>query len=147
MARLAHDDPIIIDKALALCETILARPGFSSVRDAVNEFMKDDTARARYAAVNRLGTELAEKQQRGAELAAEEIESFKAAREELARDTVAAAFLDAQHQLHRLEATLHAYITKTLQLGRVPTESDFASESCGPACGCHSSGSNGDAAL
>jgi cell fate (sporulation/competence/biofilm development) regulator YlbF (YheA/YmcA/DUF963 family) len=146
MARLAHDDPIIIDKVIALCETIIARPGFSSVRNAVNEFINDDTARARYAAVNRLGTELAEKQQRGAELAPEEIESYQTAREELGCNAVVAAFLDAQHQLHRLEATLHAYITKTLQLGRVPTESDFAADSCGPACGCHSSRSNGNSA-
>ncbi len=142
MARLAHDDPFILDKAQALCETILSRPGFASVRNAVSEFMNDSSARARYEAVNRLGTELSQKQQRGIELAPEEIQRFKSAQRELASNPAAAAFLDAQQQLHRLEATLHAYITKTLQLGRVPTESDFAADTCGPTCGCHSSGTN-----
>jgi cell fate (sporulation/competence/biofilm development) regulator YlbF (YheA/YmcA/DUF963 family) len=138
MARLAHDDPIILDKTIALCETILARPGFVSVRSAVADFMQNEATRDRYASLNKLGSELSQKQSNGTELSPSEIEQFEAAREELSNDPLASAFFDAQQQLHRLESTLHAYITRTLQLGRVPDESDFEKEGCGPACGCHS---------
>jgi hypothetical protein len=50
---------------------------------------------------------------------------------------VARGFLDAQQALHQLQETVTQQLTKTLELGRMPTKEDFESGSCGSGCGCH----------
>jgi hypothetical protein len=47
---------------------------------------------------------------------------------------VARGFLDAQQQMQSVKSSVTKYVSKTLELGRVPSEDDF--ESCGPSCSC-----------
>jgi hypothetical protein len=50
---------------------------------------------------------------------------------------VARGFLDAQEELQQVQQSVHKYIKKTLELGRMPAEEDLAEGSCGHGCGCH----------
>jgi hypothetical protein len=36
-----------------------------------------------------------------------------------------------------VQETIHQYVNKTLELGRLPTEEDLNGGSCGHGCGCH----------
>jgi hypothetical protein len=49
---------------------------------------------------------------------------------------VARDFLDAQQELHQVHTSINQYISKTLELGRLPTEADMDSGECGHDCGC-----------
>ncbi len=107
------------------------------MRSIVREFFNDETARDRYETLSRIGRELAERQSQGNELTSDEISAYEDARAALDEVPGTAGFFDAQHQLQRLEGTLHAYITRTLQLGRVPEPEDFSCGNCGSGCDCH----------
>ena len=45
-------------------------------------------------------------------------------------------FMDAQEELHELQQSVQTYVNKTLELGRLPTESELSHGSCGHGCGC-----------
>ena len=50
---------------------------------------------------------------------------------------VARGFLDAQDELHHVQQSIQQYVTKTLELGRMPTEEEMnGGGSCGHGCGC-----------
>ena len=50
---------------------------------------------------------------------------------------VTRGFLDAQEEMHHVHESINQFVSKTLELGRMPVESDFASEGgCGDGCGC-----------
>jgi hypothetical protein len=50
---------------------------------------------------------------------------------------VARGFLDAQQQMHKTQETVMKFVSKTFELGRVPTMEDMQEGSCGTGCGCH----------
>ena len=70
-------------------------------------------------------------------LTGEEISDFEQHREALLGNPVAKGFLDAQEELHQVQESIHKYVNKTLELGRLPNEEDFSDGSCGHGCGCH----------
>jgi hypothetical protein len=50
---------------------------------------------------------------------------------------VAREFLDAQQELHEVQESIHKYVSKTLELGRLPSEDELCSGGCGDhGCGC-----------
>jgi len=57
-------------------------------------------------------------------------------REALLNNPVARGFMDAQEELHQVQESIQQYVTKTLELGRVPSEEEMDSGSCGHGCGC-----------
>jgi cell fate (sporulation/competence/biofilm development) regulator YlbF (YheA/YmcA/DUF963 family) len=81
------------------------------------------------------GEYLHHKQHQGVQLGDEEIAEYEQHRETMLRNPVARAFLDAQENMRGVQETVTRYLTKTLEIGRVPTEADF--ESCGHGCSCH----------
>jgi cell fate (sporulation/competence/biofilm development) regulator YlbF (YheA/YmcA/DUF963 family) len=83
------------------------------------------------------GNALHEKQHNGHTLDGVEIADFEKHRDELLKNPAAAAYLDAQEELHQLQHSIQKHVSKTLQLGRVPTEADLEEGSCGHGCGCH----------
>ena len=40
-------------------------------------------------------------------------------------------------QEYNVQATIHQYVNKTLELGRMPTDEDMSGGGCGHGCGCH----------
>ena len=69
-------------------------------------------------------------------LTAEEISAFEKDRDNLMQNPVARGFLDAQEQFHQVQKSVNQLVSKTLELGHLPTEEDLESGECGHDCGC-----------
>ena len=137
MTLLAEKSPVL-EKTRELCAAIAGDARFVQLQKDVERFLEDDSARLMYQTVHERGEELHQKQHAGIKLAPSEIKDFEAARDELLRNNVASAFLDAQGELEALQRTIAKYITTTLEIGRVPTEAELSDEGgcCGGGCGC-----------
>jgi cell fate (sporulation/competence/biofilm development) regulator YlbF (YheA/YmcA/DUF963 family) len=131
----------VMEKTRELCAAIAEDQHFAKLQKDVERFLDDDAARLMYQTVHERGEELHHKQHAGVKLAPAEIREFEAARDELMRNEVASAFLDAQGELENLQRTINKYVNMTLELGRVPTEKDIVESEqggcCGGGCCCH----------
>ena len=127
----------IEDKTRELCQTIIDQPEMISIRKRIDTFMSDPGARGQYEAVMTKGQALQEKQARSQPLESTEIADFEKQRDALMQNSIARGFLEAQEELHEMQHLIQKSISKTLELGRVPTEGDFDNGSCGHGCGCH----------
>lgn len=132
----AIEDSVVIQKTKELCQIIVEQPEFRSIRQRVDTFLSNETAKSRYQLVVEKGDALQQKQQFGVPLSDDEIGDFEKNREVLLGDPVARNFLDAQQEMHKLQESVMQYVTKTFELGRVPSTEDFPSGGCGPSCGC-----------
>lgn len=128
------DHQTVLDKTLELCDTIVSQPDFSAIRQNVEQFLADDQARQLYQTVVEKSETLHQKQHQGVTLTPEEISDFEGQRQTLLQNERARNFLDAQEQMRQIQDTVTRYVAKTIELGRVPSEDDFAS--CGAGCSC-----------
>jgi len=127
----------IEEKTQELCQTIIAEPEMISIRSRIDTFLADASARGQYETLMGMGQALQEKQQHGQPLAPAEISDFEKSRESLLANPVARGFLDAQEEIHEIQHSIQKKISKTLELGRLPTAEDLEEGSCGHGCGCH----------
>lgn len=130
------EETAIIQQTKELCQTIIDQPEFRQIRTRIDAFMGDDAAKGQYQLVMEKGDSLQHKQQSGLPLDNDEIAEFEKNRELLLNNPVAANFLTAQQQMHKIQESVMQYVSKTFELGRVPGLDDFPSEGCGPSCGC-----------
>jgi cell fate (sporulation/competence/biofilm development) regulator YlbF (YheA/YmcA/DUF963 family) len=126
---------LVVEKTRELCNTILAQPGMGNIRKSIDTFLADDKSREQYESLMAKGQALHEKQHRSLPLSGEEIGEFERQRETVLKNPVARGFLDAQEALHHLQEKVQTQISKTLELGRLPTTEDLEG-SCGHGCGC-----------
>ena len=126
---------VVTGKTRELCEVILADPTMGSIRSRIDTFLADNAAKTQYETVMSKGQALQDKQQQGQNLTGEEISDFEKHRDTLLRNPVARGFLDAQEELHDIKHSVQKMVSKTLELGRVPSAEDLE-ESCGHGCGC-----------
>ena len=127
----------IEEKTRELCQAIIDQPEMISIRKRIDTFLADPGARGQYEAVMSQGQALQEKQARSEPLESAEIAGFEKHRDALMKNSIARGFLDAQEELHELQHLIQKSISKTIELGRIPTEGDFDNGSCGHGCGCH----------
>ena len=127
----------ITQKTKELCQAILDQPGMQSIRKRIDAFMGDDKTRTQYDDLMSKAQLLQEKQRAALTISPEEESGFEADREALLKNPVARGFLDAQEELHDVQQSIHKYVDKTLELGRMPTEEDLNGGGCGHGCGCH----------
>lgn len=127
----------ILQKTRELCQTILEQPEFQAVRRHIDSFLSDEEAKMQYQLVMERGEGLQQKQQSGAALTPEEIAEFERQRDALVNNPVARAFLDAQQEMHKMQESVGQFVSKTFELGRLPSPEDFSDGSCGSGCGCH----------
>src|SRR5437899_5003905 len=127
----------VIQKTRELCQAILEQPNMQSIRQRIDAFMGNEKARAQYDGLMSKGQLLQQKQQLSMPLTGEEITDFEQHRDALMNNPVAKGFLDAQEELHQVQESIHQYVNKTLELGRLPTDEDLGGGSCGHGCGCH----------
>src|SRR6267154_5934857 len=121
METMIEETPVL-RKTKELCQVILEQPTMQSVRQRIDAFVGDEKARAQYDSLMAKGQALQQKQQSSMPLSGEEISEFEQHREELLNNPVARGFLDAQEELHTVQESIHQYVNKTLELGRMPTE-------------------------
>ncbi len=133
----ATEENAVMQKTKELCQTILEQPSMQSLRQRIDAFMGDDHTRSQYENLVNKGQALQQKQQASQPLSGEEISDFEQHRDELLRNPVARGFLDAQEELHTVQHSVHQFVTKTLELGRLPTADELNGGSCGSGCGCH----------
>ena len=126
----------VMQKTKELCQAILDQPNMQSIRQRVDAFMGDEQTRGQYDALMTKGQALQQKQQMSMPLSAEEIADFEQSREKLLGNSVARGFLDAQEELHQVQESIQQYITKTIELGRMPSDEEMSGGSCGHGCGC-----------
>ena len=125
-------------KTNELCEAILKEIQTGGIRQRIDTFLADSTARGAYESLMSRGQALQEKQHHGQPLDPTEIASFEKDRDALLKNPVAAGFLDAQEEMHELQSSVKKMVGKTIELGRIPTADDLAEGgSCGSGCGCH----------
>jgi len=135
METMIEETPVL-RKTRELCQAILDQPNMQSIRQRIDAFIGDEKTRAQYDGLMSKGQVLQQKQQTSMPLTGEEIADFEQHREALLNNPVARGFLDAQEELHQVQESIHHYVDKTLELGRLPTEEDLGGGSCGHGCGC-----------
>ena len=127
----------IEEKTRELCQAIVDQPEMISIRKRIDTFLSDSQARGQYETVMSKGQALQEKQTRSQPLESAEIADFEKHRDALMKNSIARGFLEAQEELHELQHSIHKSIAKTIELGRLPTETDLDAGSCGDGCNCH----------
>jgi len=127
----------VLRKTLELCEAIVAQPDFPAMRQHLDAFMGDESLKARYQELAEQSTSLQHRQQEGITLDSKEVSAFEQKRDAFLGNPVARSFLDAQQSMQDVRETVTRYVTRTFELGRVPTEEDFGGCGCSSGCGCH----------
>lgn len=131
------EETAVVRKTKELCQTILEGPAMQSIRRRIDAFMGDTEARAQYEGVVTKGQALQQKQQMALELSGEEVADFEKHRDALMKNPVARDFMDAQEEMHGVQESIHQYVSKTFELGRLPTEEEIHGGGCGSgSCGC-----------
>ena len=127
----------VLQKTKELCQTILDQPNMLVIRQRIDAFMGDDQARTQYDGLVSMGQTLQEKQQMSLPLTPEEIDNFQKQRDVLLKNPIARDFLDAQEELQQVQRSVQHYVSRTLELGRMPSEEEV-SGGCGGhgTCGC-----------
>lgn len=133
---LTTEESVIIQKTRELCQSILEHPEFQTVRRQVDAFLANEEAKWQYQTLVEKGEFLDHKQNQGVQISDEEISEFERLRQGLIENPVAKGFLDAQQEMQKIQDSVRKYVSKTLELGRLPGQEDFDS-SCGSGCGCH----------
>jgi cell fate (sporulation/competence/biofilm development) regulator YlbF (YheA/YmcA/DUF963 family) len=127
----------VIQKTKELCQAILDQPDMQSIRQRIDAFMGDEPTRSLYDDLMSKGQALQQKQQMSLPLTGEEIADFEQHRDKLMSNEIARGFMDAQQEMHSVQESIQQYVSKTLELGRVPTEEELNDGGgCGHGCGC-----------
>lgn len=136
--QMTTQESMITQKTKELCQAILDQPNLRTAREKIQTFAGDQQARGQYESLMSKGQALQLKQQRSQQLSQAEISEFEKDREALLNNPVARGFLDAQEELQGVHQSINQYVSKTLELGRMPSESDFEAEGCDGhgGCGC-----------
>lgn len=127
----------LIQKTRELCQTIIDQPDFRQIRQRIETFLADESAKSQYQLVMEKGDALQQRQQFGMPVENDEIAEFEKNRDLLLNNPVAREFLEAQQQMQQMQESVMQYVGKTFELGRVPGADDLSSGSCGSGCGCH----------
>jgi cell fate (sporulation/competence/biofilm development) regulator YlbF (YheA/YmcA/DUF963 family) len=134
--QLTSVDSPIVEKTRELCQSILDHPEFHSIRTHIDTFMANESAKNEYQSLLEQGDMLNHKQHQGVRLTPEEISQYESHRDRVVNNPVSAAFLQAQQEVSEIQESINKYLSKTLELGRVPSP-DELSGGCGSGCGCH----------
>jgi len=134
---LNEQDTPVIAKTRELCEALVAQDRYKAMKAKLDAFMNDTQAQAMYQELSDKQSMLVQKQESGSDLTEEEIRDFEDQRERLLLHPVAGGFVEAQQGFEELRDTVVRYVTKTFELGRVPTADEVKPKGgcCGGGCG------------
>lgn len=131
------DETPVIRKTKELCQTILDQPAYQEMKSTIMQFLSDPRMREQYQRLCEMQDLLHEKHESGQEITEMEVAQFEREENEFLSNPLAQGFINAQRAMHKIEQTVAAYVRKTFELGRMPTDADFSGGGCGPSCGCH----------
>src|SRR2546427_11506432 len=104
------ENSTVLQKTRELCQAILDRPDFQTIRQRVDAFLADESIKLQYQELSDRGAMLQHKQQTGMPLDMAEIADFEERRETFLSSPVAQAFLDAQHAMPQVRETVNQYV-------------------------------------
>jgi cell fate (sporulation/competence/biofilm development) regulator YlbF (YheA/YmcA/DUF963 family) len=136
----------VISKTKDLCASLLELDSYKRMKSQLDAFIEDEAAQELYRQLSEKQTELVQKQETSGDLTEEEIQAFEDQRERLLMHPIAGGFVEAQQGFEELRDTVVRYVTKTFELGRVPTEEEVTPKQggcCGGGCGGGGCGSGG----
>ena len=131
------------DKIRELCEALLEDDNVVAARERVAGFMNNPAATAGYAKLADLSEQLQRKEMAGEPITEAEGAAFEDLRRATLSDPPVQAFMEARGMLQEIESFVMAYVSRTLELGRIPQENELVAQqgggggSCGEGCGCH----------
>ena len=134
---LTAENSVIVQQTIGLCQAILDAPEFQDIRQRVSAFLTHDQVQNQYRLLSEKRDLLQQKQEQGQALSNEEIADFEQHRSAFVNNPIARGFLDAQEEMHEIKKLVTQYVTKTLELGRIPAQEELQPGSCGAGCGCH----------
>ena len=120
-----------------LCEAICADGDVRAAREQAESFLADEEAVALYRDMATLGRSLHQKQHHGEEATSLEMSRYTDLQNRCEAHPLVAGFQDAQQTLGEVAELVEKYVSRTLERGAVPTESEVRSGGCGEGCGCH----------
>ena len=141
----AQETPVIT-KTKELCATLLEQDSYKDMKYKLDAFVNDADAQKMYQDLSEKQTQLVRKQEESGNLTEEEIQDFENQREKLLLHPVAGGFVEAQQGFEELRDTINRYVTKTFELGRVPSAEEVEPKQggcCGGGCGGGSCSSGG----
>ncbi|MFM7604991.1 MAG: YlbF family regulator [Prosthecobacter sp.] len=130
--------PLIQSKIIELCEVLVADGDVKNARLRAETFLADDVAVSLYREMATLGRALHQKQHQGEQANGEEITRFNGLQDRCEANPVITSFLNAQELLSGVAEAVNAFVSKTLESGRVPSAEEMVKKGgCGEGCGCH----------
>ncbi len=140
----AQETPVIT-KTKELCTALLEQESYKQLKAKLDAFIADSEAQAMYQALSDKQSQLVRKQEETGNLSEEEVRDFEDQRERMLMHPVAGGFVEAQQGFEELRDTVTRYVTKTFELGRLPTEDEVTPKSgcCGGGCGGGGGGCGG----
>lgn len=139
MIQPAIDEAAIREKTRELCDLIVSQPAFRELRRDVERFLEDADAQTQYRHVTEKGRLLQSRQHAGLQIEEADFSEFEQQRTLLLQNPVAMAFLEAQQSMNAIQDEVNKFISKTFELGRLPSEDELACDNeggCGSGCGC-----------
>lgn len=121
----------------ALCHAIATDPGVLAAREQAEAFLADDQAVGLYRDMMNLARLLEDRHRAGEDIADDEVRVLDDLQEKADANELIRTFQTVQDTLQNVASTVNAYVTKTLEKGRVPAPEEMVSGSCGTGCGCH----------
>jgi cell fate (sporulation/competence/biofilm development) regulator YlbF (YheA/YmcA/DUF963 family) len=120
-------------KIKELCQALLDDVQVQSAREQIDAFLDDDEAREIYASVMQKSEQLQNKQRSGLELTDDDILEYNKLRDRAFADPRVQSFQMSRGFVQEVEDKVVAYVEKTLELGRIPTEEEVVKS--GGCCG------------
>lgn len=127
------------DKIRELCEALIEDDNVAAARQRVERFLADPAATASYANLVAKSEELQRKEMSGGTVTEEEGQEFEALRRSTLTEPAVQSFMEARGMLQEIESFIMAYVSRTLELGRIPRENELTSGNSGGGC-CGGSG-------
>jgi cell fate (sporulation/competence/biofilm development) regulator YlbF (YheA/YmcA/DUF963 family) len=118
----------IKDQITDLCQTIIQDSKIKADRAKLEAFQNNPRAKEIYQEYSNLLVELDDKKEAGKTITAAEESRIVAIEDKLDSDPVAAAFMEANNDLHELGEYIQVALSKAINQGRLAKSEDFTNE-------------------
>lgn len=130
------DTNSILGKLEELCTDLLNQDAYKELKQMFDQFAADEPAVQQYESFMEKHHSLQQKEQQDIELSPDEIRDYEHEETELYGNSVIRKFLYAQREFSRIHSLVTQYVAKTIELDRLPEESELKKGGCGCGGSC-----------
>ena len=125
-------------KLKELCTAIAQDAELQTARQQAEAFLADEEAVDLYRDLMSRSRDMQHRQRNGEDIHDEDVQQLVELKHAADNHSAIQSFHSAQDTLQGVAEMVSAYVSKTLENGKVPTEEDLApAGGCGAGCGCH----------